>query len=66
MPGMLPPAERLEGDMAWDFGAGSEICVRPVDANHSRVRVGGLTNVRMIPRTAINGGMGPEAISTTS
>lgn len=66
VPGMLPPAERVEGDMAWDFGAGPEICVRPVDTNRSRVRVGGLTSVRMIPRTAINGGLGPEGISTTS
>ena len=64
--GMLPPAERVEGDMAWDFGAGPETCVRPVDADHSRVRVGGLTSVRMMPRTAVNSGIGPEAISTTS
>src|SRR6266576_3212351 len=28
MSGMLPPAERVEGDMAWDFGAGPETCVR--------------------------------------
>lgn len=66
MSGMLSPAERVEGDMAWDFGAGPETCVRPVDADRSRVRVGGLTSVRMIPRTAVNGGIGPEAISTTS
>jgi hypothetical protein len=66
MSGMLPPAERVEGDMAWDFGAGLETCVQPVDADRSRVRVGGLTSVRMIPRTAVNGGIGPEAISTTS
>jgi len=66
MSGILPPAERVEGDMAWDFGAGPETCVRPVDANRSRVRVGGLTSVRMIPRTAVNGGIGPEATLTTS
>jgi hypothetical protein len=66
MSGMLPPAERVEGDMAWDFGAGPEIYVRPMDADRSRVRVGGLTSVRMIPRTAVNGGIGPEAISTTT
>jgi hypothetical protein len=52
--GGLPPAERFEGDMAWDFGAGPETCVRPVGADRSRVRVGGLTSVRMIPRTAVN------------
>lgn len=66
MSGMLQPAGRIEGDMAWDFGAGPETCVRPADADRSRVRVGGLTSVRMIPRTAVNGGIGPEAISTTS
>lgn len=63
---MLPPAERVEGDMAWDFGAGPETYVRPVDGNRSRVRVGGLTSVRMIPRTAVHGGIGRKAISTTS
>jgi hypothetical protein len=62
MSGMLPPAERVEGDMAWDFGAGPETCVRPV-ADRSRVRVGGLTSVRMIPRTA---GIDHETISATS
>jgi hypothetical protein len=66
MPGMLPPAERVEGDMAWNFGAGPETCVRPLGVDRSRVRVGGLTSVRMIPRTAVNGGIGPDAISTTS
>lgn len=66
MSGMLPPAERVEGDMAWDFGAGIETCVRPMDADRSRVRVGGLTSVRMIPRSAVNCGIGPETISTTS
>lgn len=66
MSGILPPAERVEGDMAWDFGAGPERCVRPVDADRSRVRVGGLTSVRMIPRTAVNNGIGSEAISTAS
>lgn len=64
MSGRLPPAERIEGDMAWDFGAGPETCVRPVDVDRSRVRVGGLTSVRMIPRTVVNGGTGP--ISTTT
>lgn len=66
MSGMLPPAERVEGDMAWDFGAGPERCVQPVDADRSRVRVGGLTSVRMIPRTAVNGGIGSDGISTAS
>jgi hypothetical protein len=66
MSGRLPPAERVEGDMAWDFGAGPETCVRPVDADRSRVRVGGLTSVRMIPRTAVNSGIGPEASSPTT
>jgi hypothetical protein len=66
MSGTLPPAERVEGDMAWDFGVGLETCVRPVDVDRSRVRVGGLTSVRMIPRTPVNGRIGPEAISTTS
>jgi hypothetical protein len=66
MSGTLPAAERVEGDMAWDFGAGPETCVRPMDADRSRVRVGGLTSVRMIPRTAVKGGIGLEAIPTTS
>ena len=66
MPAMLAPAERVEGDMAWDFGAGPERCVRLMDADRSRVRVGGLTSVRMIPRTAVDGGIGPKAISMTS
>jgi hypothetical protein len=61
MLGTLPPAERVEGDMVWNFGAGSETCVRPADADRSRVRVGGLTSVRMVPRTAVNGGIGPGA-----
>jgi hypothetical protein len=54
--GKLPPAERIEGDMAWDFGAGPERCQRRVDTDRTRVRVGGLTSVRMIPRTAVHGG----------
>jgi hypothetical protein len=66
MSGGLPPAQRVEGDMAWDFGVGPETCVRPVDADRSRVRVGGLTSVRMIPRTAVNSGIGPEVTSPTS
>ena len=66
MSGVLPPAGRVEGDMAWDFGAGPGRGVRPVDADRSRVRVGGLTSVRMIPRTAANCGIGSEAISMTS
>jgi len=66
MSGSLPPPERVEGDMAWDFGAGSETCVRPADADRYRVRVGGLTSVRMIPRTAVSGGIGPEDTSMTS
>jgi hypothetical protein len=52
----LPPAERIEGDMAWDFGAGPERCQRRVDTDRTRVRVGGLTSVRMMPRTAVHGG----------
>jgi hypothetical protein len=59
--GKLPPAERPEGDMAWDFGAGTEKCQRRVDADRTRVRVGGLTSVRMVPRTAADGEMGPIA-----
>jgi hypothetical protein len=59
--GKLPPAERLEGDMAWDFGAGPEKCQRRVDADRIRVRVGALTSVRMIPRTAVDGEIGPMA-----
>ena len=66
MSGMLPPAERVEGDMAWDFGAGPETCVQPGDADRSRVRVGGLTSVRMIPRTAVKGGIGLKAVPRTS
>ena len=61
MLGTLPPAERVEGDMVWNFGAGPETCVRPANADRSRVRVGGLTSVRMVPRTAVNGGIGPDA-----
>ncbi|KAI0293911.1 hypothetical protein BC826DRAFT_358175 [Russula brevipes] len=64
--GKLPPAERVEGDMAWDFGAGPETCLRRVDADRSRVRVGGLTSVRMIPRSAVDGEIGPAAIPTTT
>jgi hypothetical protein len=58
--GKLPPAERVEGDMAWDFGAGPEKCQRRVDQDRTRVRVGGLTNVRMIPRTVVDGEVGPK------
>jgi hypothetical protein len=64
--GKLPPAERVEGDMAWDFGAGPETCLRRVDADRSRVRVGGLTSVRMIPRSAVDGEIGPAAIPATT
>jgi len=53
--GKLPPAKRIEGDMAWDFGAGPEKCHRRVDTDRTRVRVGGLTSVRMIPRMAVDG-----------
>jgi len=59
--GKLPPAERLEGDMAWDFGAGPEKCQQRVDTDRTRVRVGGLTSVRMVPRTAADGEIGPMA-----
>jgi hypothetical protein len=59
--GKLPPAERIEGDMAWDFGAGPEKCQRHVDTDRTRVRVGGLTSVRMIPRTAVHGESGFKA-----
>jgi hypothetical protein len=52
--------------MAWNFGASLETCVRPADADRSRVRVGGLTSVRMVPRTAFSSGMGPEAASPTT
>ena len=51
-------AERVEGDMAWDFGVGSQTRTRRVDVNRSQVRVGGLTSVRMIPRTAADGEIG--------
>jgi hypothetical protein len=61
--GKLPPAERVEGDMAWDFGAGPEKCQRRVDADRTRVRVGGLTSVRMIPRTVVDGEVGPKTTS---
>lgn len=64
--GKLPLAERVEGDMAWDFGAGTETYMRRVDADRSRVRVGGLTSVRMIPRTAVNGEIRPEAAPPTA
>jgi hypothetical protein len=58
--GKLPRAERVEGDMAWDFGAGPEKFQRRVDTDRTRVRVGGLTSVRMIPRTAVDGEIGPK------
>ena len=58
--GKLPPVERMEGDMAWDFGAGPEKCQRRVDMDRTRVRVGGLTSVRMIPRTAVDGESGSK------
>ena len=44
------PAERIEGDMAWDFGVGSEMVERRANVYRPQVRVGGLTSVRMIPR----------------
>jgi hypothetical protein len=58
-PGKPPSAERVEGDMAWDFGVGSQTFTRHVDVHRPQVRVGGLTSVRMIPRTVIDGEIGP-------
>jgi hypothetical protein len=54
-------AERVEGDMAWDFGVGQQASERHVDVHHPQVRVGGLTSVRMIPRTVVlvEGEIGP-------
>jgi hypothetical protein len=49
------PAERIEGDMAWDFGVGSEMGERHANVYRPQVRVGGLTSVRMIPRTTVDG-----------
>lgn len=51
----LLPAERIEGDMAWDFGVGSEMGENSANMYGPQVRVGGLTSVRMIPRTAVDG-----------
>lgn len=48
------PAERIEGDMAWDFGVSSEMGGRGANVHQPQVRVGGLTSVRMIPRTAVD------------
>ena len=55
------PAERIEGDMAWDFGVGSEMVERGANVCRPQVRVGGLTSVRMIPRTAVDGEVGFRA-----
>ena len=61
------PAGRIEGDMAWDFGVGSEIAERGANVHRPQVRVGGLTSVRMIPRTAVDGevafGASPPSVS---
>lgn len=57
----LLPAERIEGDMAWDFGVGSEMGESLVNIHRPQVRVGGLTSVRMIPRTAVDGETGIRA-----
>lgn len=59
------PAERIEGDMAWDFGIGSEMAERGANAHRPQVRVGGLTSVRMIPRTAVDGKVGFRASPQT-
>jgi hypothetical protein len=48
-----PSAERVEGDMAWDFGVSQQASARHVDVHRPQVRVGGLTSVRMIPRTVV-------------
>lgn len=53
--------------MAWDFGVGSEIAERGANVHRPQVRVGGLTSVRMIPRTAVDGevafGASPPSVS---
>jgi hypothetical protein len=54
-----PPAERVEGNMAWDFGVGPQTSTQRVDVHRHQVRVGGLTSVRMVPRTAVDGEIGP-------
>jgi hypothetical protein len=48
--------------MAWDFGVSSQTSTRHVDVHRSQVRVGGLTSVRMIPRTVVDGQIGPGII----
>ncbi|KAI9459125.1 hypothetical protein BJY52DRAFT_1266399 [Lactarius psammicola] len=60
------PAERIEGDMAWDFGVGSEMGGRGANVHRPQVRVGGLTSVRMIPRTAVDGEVGSRAFSPSA
>ena len=59
--GKPPPAGRVEGDMAWDFGVGQQTTTRHMDVRRPQVRVGGLTSVRMIPRTVVlvEGEIGP-------
>lgn len=45
--------------MAWDFGVGSEMGESGSANMHGpQVRVGGLTSVRMIPRTVVDGEVG--------
>jgi hypothetical protein len=47
--------------MAWDFGFGSEMAERGANVHRPQVRVGGLTSVRMIPRSAVHGEVGFRA-----
>ncbi|KAI0305369.1 hypothetical protein B0F90DRAFT_1815592 [Multifurca ochricompacta] len=61
--GRPPSAERIEGEMAWDFGTGPDMSVRHAGSNRPQVHVGGLTSVRMILRTAVDGKIGPWAAS---
>lgn len=42
----LLPAERIEGDMAWNFGVGSEMGDSRANMHRPRVRIGGLTRDR--------------------
>ncbi len=47
--------------MAWDFGVGPEMDEHGSNGHRGQVRVGGLTSVRMIPRTVVDSEAGTRA-----
>ncbi|KAI0267269.1 hypothetical protein BC834DRAFT_870546 [Gloeopeniophorella convolvens] len=61
----LPPAERTEGDMIWNFGVDPETCRQRMNAERARIRIGGLTSVRMIPKSALGDGSAHPKVSNT-